>query len=219
MRVPGGTFWMGAQREDKNAPNYDPAPRSDERPVHQVELSPFLIDKYEVSQGEWVQVMGSNPSDVKGPDLPVADVSWNDCQEFCRKTGLRLPTEAQWEYACRAGADRSRGETVRIGDVAWCYSNSGERTHPVGEKDANAFGLHDMHGNVFEWCEDLYDAEYYGKPEASEKDPLCTSGPGLRVSRGGGWYEPETGCRSARRLGFERPSRSIGFRAAYWPLP
>jgi formylglycine-generating enzyme required for sulfatase activity len=149
--------------------------------------------------------MGSNPSKYEGENLPVEKVTWYDCQEFCKKTGLSLPTEAQWEYACRAGTTGPYGGTGNLDDMGWYKNNSSNKVHPVGEKQPNHFGLYDMHGNVCEWCEDVYDSEFYRKPEAAKKDPVSTSGSVFRPFRGGGACRSDaTDCRSAYRL-YMRP--------------
>ena len=226
VRVPGGTFLMGAQKTDPEGPNYDPdAYNYDEGPVHEVKLSPFLIGKCEVSQDQWWVVMGKNPSLFGGDCFPVEMVSWDDCQEFCRKTGLRLPTEAQWEYACRAGSKGrfSWGSDYSGGDnFAWHRGNSLGQPQPVGKKRPNAFGLHDMEGNVWEWCEDVRDAKFFSKPEAGGPDPVASSGAESRVIRGGSWVEDcRSSCRSAYRAATDDTTAAdwLGFRAAYWPLP
>jgi formylglycine-generating enzyme required for sulfatase activity len=175
--------------------------------------------------------MGSNPSRFKGEDLPVENVSWNDCLEFCRKlterqraagrlpagVAYRLPTEAEWEYACRAGTTTryytgdSESDLARAG---WYDGNSGDRTHPVGQKVANAFGLYDMHGNVWEWCQDWYGP--YGTANAT--DPRGPQrGPG-RVVRGGGWYYYARKCRSAYR-NFCNPDNAYDFYGFRLVLP
>jgi formylglycine-generating enzyme required for sulfatase activity len=236
VKLPGGRFWMGAQKEDPAGRNYDPEAEENESPVHAVELSPLLIAKREVTQAQWRAVMGENPSwfqpggsgggdippGVSAEDLPVEQVSWDECQEFCRKTGLRLPTEAEWEYACRAGEEGPYGAAGDLGEMAWYDENSGGRTHPVGTKRPNGFGLHDLHGSVWEWCEDLYDREFYSRPEAGWRDPLCTSGSGSRVNRGGCCWIGARLCRSAFRLWFRPGYRflNLGFRpAGPSPLP
>ena len=129
---------------------------------------PFYLGKYEVTQEQWEAVMGSNPSHFKGPKNPVEQVSWDDCQQFLVKLNAKsggqgskfvLPTEAQWEYACRAGSTGKfcfGDDEKQLGEYAWYEANSGDKTHPVGEKKPNTFGLHDMHGNVWEWCQDWY---------------------------------------------------------------
>lgn len=174
--IPARTFNMGSN---------DGA--ADEEPVHEVSLDSYLISKYEVTQEVWQKVMGNNPSYFKGNNLPVEGVSWDDCQEFYRNTGLRLPTEAEWEYACRAGTNTKYywGDDKADGDYMWWSDNSGYTTHPVGEKKPNGFGLYDMSGNVWEWCEDWYGEDYYkSSPKHSPKGP----GKGrYRVLRGGSW--------------------------------
>jgi formylglycine-generating enzyme required for sulfatase activity len=182
--LPGGSFQMGSTQ------------RSNEEPVHTVHVASFAMGKYPVTQGQWKKVMGSNPSHFSygGDQCPVEKVSWDDAQAFIQKlnqqTGhtYRLPSEAEWEYACRAG---STGEWC-FGDehsllvkYAWYEGNSGSKTHPVGEKKANAFGLHDMHGNVWEWCEDRWHNDYEGAP--SDGRAWVDDGDSERVMRGGSW--------------------------------
>ncbi len=163
--------------------------------------------------------MGPNPSQFKGGTLPVEFVSWKNCQEYCQKTGLSLPTEAQWEYACRAGTSGPFAGTGSLDDIGWYGKNSGGRTHPVGEKQANDFGLHDMHGNVFEWCRDWYQGNFY-QESTGARDPLCeNSDLGSRVVRGGGWDLIDKFCRSALRDGlFPIRVAGLGFRPA-WSSP
>jgi len=146
--IPGGTFTMGS-------PGGEAGRDSDEGPQHQVTLSPYLMSKTEVTQAVWERVMGSNPSYFKGPDRPVEEVSWNDCVSFCEKTGLALPTEAQWEFAARSGTQSAYyfgNDSSSLGNYAWYDGNSSGETHPVAQKQPNAYGLYDMAGNVWE-CE------------------------------------------------------------------
>ena len=190
--VSGGTFIMGGDES------------SDQTPTHSVTLSSYYICKYEVTQALWRAVMGSNPSKFKGNNLPVEQVSWNDCQTFINRlnsyTGrnFRLPTEAEWEFAARGG-NYSRhykySGSNYIGDVAWYTDNSGNRTHPVGTKQANELGLYDMSGNVWEWCSD-----WYGSYSSySQSNPTgATSGFG-RVERGGNWCGLARYCCSSHR--------------------
>lgn len=214
VRLPGGAFRMGSSKEE--------APEQ-EHPPHKVALSPFLVAKHELSQSEWKRIMQSNPSRFKGDNLPVESVTWEDCQEFCGRTRLSLPTEAQWEYACRSGSGGAfffgDGEAYagHLAEYAWYGSNARGQTHPVGEKKPNAFGLHDVQGNVGEWCEDIFDREFYSKPLASRKDPDCTWGSGCRVLRGGSWRSSAAECRSTHRNGIG-PSRrlsNVGLRPCY----
>ena len=159
--------------------------------------------------------MGSNPANFKGADLPVESISWDDCQAFCRKAGrgMRLPTEAEWEYACRAGTPGAgAGDLTRM---AWHSDNSGNTTHPVGQKQANAWGLYDMHGNVWEWCSDWYGSY----PTGAVTDPHGASSGSSRVSRGGGWRSGAGFYRSALR-DYGDPSfrhDGLGFRVAFAP--
>ena len=190
--VSGGTFIMGGDES------------SDQTPTHSVTLSSYYICKYEVTQALWRAVMGSNPSKFKGDNLPVEQVSWNDCQTFINRlnsyTGrnFRLPTEAEWEFAARGGNYSRRYKysgSNYIGDVAWYTDNSGNRTHPVGTKQANELGLYDMSGNVWEWCSD-----WYGSYSSySQSNPTgATSGFG-RVERGGNWCGLARYCCSSHR--------------------
>jgi len=194
--------------------------RTKEGPQHEVGLSSFLISKHEITQAQWVAVMGSNPSDHQGDDLPVVDGSWEDCRELCEQTGLSLPTEAQWEYACRAGTTtrfHTGEDETDLASIGWFGGNSGYRVHAVGEKPPNRRGLHDMHGNVFEWCRDVYDPSFYSKEEATEKNPLYASGRGNRVVRGGLYSESARISRSACRFGYLPTTRDgdTGVRLAF----
>ena len=195
--VDGGTFRMGATSEQGSE-------ISDEKPVHSVTLSGYYIGKTEVTQALWQAVMGSNPSYFEGDDLPVEQVSWDDCQEFIRKlnslTGqnFRLPTEAEWEFACRGG-NNSRGYKYSgsnyIDNVAWYDGNSGGKTHPVATKSPNELGIYDMSGNVWEWCADWY-GDYSSGRQTNPKGPYDGSS---RVGRGGSWIINARGCRSSNR--------------------
>ena len=213
VRVEAGTFKMGATAEMKN-------PWVLEKPTHKVTLTnDYYIGKYEVTQALWQAVMGSNPSYFKGDNLPVEQVSWNDCQEFLSKlnriTGktFRLPTEAEWEYAARGGK-KSRGcqysGSNNLSDVAWYWDNSGSKTHAVGSKQSNELGIYDMSGNVWEWCQDWHGR--YSK--SSQTNPTgATSGSG-RVSRGGCWIGDAGLCRSSYRSDDAPDDRNsdLGFR-------
>lgn len=202
--VKGGTFQMGSNEE------------SDEKPIHSVTVDDFYIGKYEVTQKEWKEIMGSNPSYFKGDNLPVEQVSWDDIQEFLRKlnakTGgnYRLPTEAEWEYAARGGAS-SRGYKYAgsndIDEVAWYSSNSGSKTHQVGTKQPNELGIYDMSGNVWEWCSDWYDSSYYSS--SPSRNPKGPSSERYRVLRGGSWSSLQSYTRVAVRL-----SNSPGYRGS-----
>jgi formylglycine-generating enzyme required for sulfatase activity len=195
--VPAGKFMMGS---DKGA--------DDEKPVHEAHLSmPFYLGKYEVTQGQWQAVMGNNPSRFKGDaNLPVEHVTWEDVQAFIRKlnaresgTKYRLPTEAEWEYAARAGTttDYSFGDDPRLlGEYAWYAENAEHKTHPVGQKKANVWGLHDMHGNVWEWVQDWYSKPY---PSGTVTDPQGPAAGSIRVYRGGSWITHARNCRVSYR--------------------
>jgi len=204
--VPAGSFRMGS---DKGS--------DEEKPVHEVKIpKPFYMGKYEVTQEQWQAVMGASPSKFKGAKNPVDSVSWNDCQAFLKKLDERvrrgtfaLPTEAEWEYACRAGSKTEYcfgDDDGQLGEYAWHMRNSGKRTHPVGEKKPNPLGLFDVHGNVWEWCEDVWHDTYQGAPndgsawvEGGDQD--------VRVLRGGAWLFSAKSCWSAARTGYSPGSR------------
>jgi formylglycine-generating enzyme required for sulfatase activity/serine/threonine protein kinase len=252
--IPGGAFWMGAQKDDPAGRNYDPATNADTSPVHEVTLSPYFLSKYEMTQGQWEHVSGTNPSTIRpgfystgwnraGKDWsglqPVEQVSWADCMETLERLGLSLPSEAQWEAGCRAGtstpwwsgAERESLQGVaNLGDSyakshgfdflpLWeSWLDDGQSVHSeVGTYRANAFGLHDTHGNVSEWCRDGYESEYYG--QSPERDPLreaTGAASAGRVVRGGSYSVPASLAHSAHRTGGTPEVRtgSLGLRPA-----
>ena len=178
----------------------------DESPTHQVTLSSYMIGKTEVTQELWEAVMGSNPSYFKGSNLPVEQVSWEDCQAFITKlnalTGknFRLPTEAEWEYAARGG-NNSRGYKYSgsntVDDVAWYFDTSSSTTHPVATKAPNELGIYDMSGSVYEWCNDWYSRSYY--TSESQTNPTGPDSGSNRVWRGGSWAGDARACRVSNR--------------------
>ena len=201
--VKGGTFTMGATAEQGSDAS------SNEKPTHSVKLSDFYIGKYEVTQAQWKAVMGTNPSNWKGDNLPVENVSWNDVQEFISKlnaqTGkkYRLPTEAEWEYAARGG-NQSKGYKYSgsnsISNIAWYDANSNKMTHIVGQKSPNELGIYDMSGNVWEWCQD-----WLGNYSSSfQTNPIGPSSGSYRVLRGGSWSYIARTCRVSIR-GYSKP--------------
>lgn len=212
VEVGGGTFTMGATSE-QGSDAWD-----EEKPAHEVTLSDYYIGQTEVTQALWEAVMGSNPSDSKGDNLPVERVSWDDCQVFIQKlnqlTGkqFRLPTEAEWEYAARGGR-KSRGYKYaggnNIDSVAWCDGNSGNETHPVATKQANELGIYDMSGNVLEWCSD-WCGDY---TSSSQSDPQGSSSGSFRVIRGGCYYNFARNCRVSYRI-----SNTLDYRSGYLGL-
>jgi formylglycine-generating enzyme required for sulfatase activity len=200
-KIPAGKFTMGSPENEKERD-------SDEGPLHIVRITKqFYLGMYEVTQAQWKAVMGNNPSKLKdcGDDCPVEMVNWNDVQEFINKLNqkegsnkYRLPTEAEWEYACRAESNTrfSFGDDVDVlGQYAWYEENSGGSTHPVGQKKPNAWGLYDIHGNVWEW---VYD-RYGNYPPASVTDPTGPPSGASRVIRGGSWLNVQGDVRSAYR--------------------
>ena len=217
--IPAGSFMMGSDPNIEEG--YD-----NERPLHKVTIAePFYLGKYEVTQGQWVTVMGSNPSKFEGRDNPVERVSWHDAQEFIRKLNAkeghnryRLPTEAEWEYAARAGTSSAYffgDDKNALSGYAWYYGeNPVQTTRPVGQKQPNAWGLYDVHGNVWEWAQDWYGERYYS--ESSETDPKGPASGEYRVIRGGSWDYTAGYCRSASRADYgpDDQSGGIGFRLA-----
>jgi formylglycine-generating enzyme required for sulfatase activity len=214
VQIPAGEFDMGSE---SGAP--------DERPVHPVRISKaFEVGKYPVTQGQWEAVMGSNPSSFKGADRPVELVSWNQVREFLKKLNeerdgyrYRLPTEAEWEYAARAGT--TGDYAPELDAVAWYAANWGGETHPVGQKRPNGWGLYDMLGNVWEWCQDWHGADYYKTSPAV--DPRGPESGKFRVVRGGSWLSPPSCLRAPFRLGFGPGDRFhfLGFRCVREVIP
>jgi formylglycine-generating enzyme required for sulfatase activity len=226
VRIPKGKFMMGSAKAGSEK-------------LHEVELTKdFHLGVHEVTQGQWKQVMGkdSNPShfnknNVQGhtekqlDEFPVEQVSWHDAQKFIDKLNsldnrkgagrkYRLPTEAEWEYACRAGSDKAYhfGDQITAKDANFVGSPT-KRTEKVGSYRPNKFGLFDMHGNVFEWCLDCYDENFY--KTGPKRDPVCLKG-NSRVERGGGYYNDADTCRAACRYNLSPTSKfnNLGFRVA-----
>jgi formylglycine-generating enzyme required for sulfatase activity len=224
--IPAGTFTMGSPSSEKG--------RQSEEKQHEVTLtSRFYMQVTEVTQGQWQTIVGNNPSFFPncGDNCPVEQVSFNDCKEFIRRLNqkegtnkYRLPTEAEWEYACRAGSTTAFanggitklecGYDPNLDAMGWYCANSGKKTHPVARKNPNAWGLYDMQGNVWEWCQDLY-GDY---PTGQVTDPKGPSSGRYRVMRGGDWRLYTRHCRSAHRRagtpGYSRRIGNVGFRLA-----
>lgn len=229
VRVEGGTFRMGAQRSQPQGDNYDPEAQNDESPVHKVTLSDYCIGKFEVTQREWHTIMGCDldwsEQYGKGDDFPAYNVSRNDALRFLEKLSamtrlpFRLPTEAQWEYAARGGSYSLHylfsGSSL-VDEVAWHHGNSDGGLHPVGGKHSNELGLHDMSGNLWEWCRDSY-GSYSAIPQT---DPIAESG-SMYVLRGGAWTYLPAYCRVSCRDQYDGggTSISVGFRVAMEWLP
>jgi len=211
--VPAGSFDMGNKRGKEDA-----------AVVHKVTVDGFLMDKYEVTQAEYEKQGLPNPSHFKGPELPVEQISWAQAALYCNRRsqaeglkpcydeatakcnfeadGYRLPTEAEWEYACRAGSttDYCFGSDARkLTEYAWFTDNSSKKTHPVGQKKPNPWGLYDMHGNVAEWCNDFYDPNYYAT--SPPNNPRGPADGNQCVLRGGSWNSGAEALRSSYRLG------------------
>jgi formylglycine-generating enzyme required for sulfatase activity len=216
--LPGGTFLMGNDRDNP-----------DEAPAHKVQLSAFLMDKFEVTHEMFAKVQLPNPSHWQdNPKKPVERVRWRDAKQYCNERslleglkvcydektpdwncnysadGYRLPTEAEWEYACRGGTDRGYdfGTAEKLRQYSWFGENAEQQTHPSGQKKPNNFGIHDLYGNVSEWCEDVYSQTYY--KESPPTDPTGPPNPGSdvkRVIRGGSWKSSADQCQATVRLG------------------
>jgi len=224
--VPGGTFTMGCTASNAYSCT------SDENPTHPVTItSAFYMGRYEVTQAQWLAKMGSNPSFFKPPTYtadtsrPVEQVSWTTIQGFLTATGMQLPTEAQWEYACRAGTTTAfhgftgylsgTNDDTLVGNFAWYTSNAGSQTHAVGGKAANGLGLHDMGGNVWEWCSDWYGAYSAG----AQTNPTGPATGTSRVLRGGAWLNVTYFVRSSFRFSLTPADADYvsGFRVARAP--
>jgi formylglycine-generating enzyme required for sulfatase activity len=222
LLVPAGTFTMGCTASNQYACG------ANENPTHSVTLTQaFYLGRYEVTQGQWLAKMGSNPSYFQGagyPDAanrPVEQVSWNTIQGYLSATGMRLPSEAEWEYACRAGTttafNNGSSDDATVGTIAWYSSNSGNQTHAVGGKAANALGLHDMSGNVWEWVNDWWGSTYYSVSPST--NPLGPVSGNYRVFRGGSWFDNTNLVRSSFR-NYVTPDGAFidfGFRVARAP--
>jgi formylglycine-generating enzyme required for sulfatase activity len=249
VRIEPGSFQMGTTKEQIDQLlrlflDFEREWFDDEQPQHRVQITrPFFLGTHPVTQGQYKAIMGTNPSHFKGSDdLPVECVSWLDAVSFCNKmsekdkrtpfyringtdvadvggNGYRLPTEAEWEYACRAGMAGlfPWGDDIgKLGEHAWFSDNSHGKTHPVGQKRPNAWGLYDMLGNVWEWCADWYDAKYYALSPSVAVDPPGPPQASYRVSRGGGWHRVPRYARSADRSRDVPEGRhyDLGFRLA-----
>ena len=231
VKCPEGSFMMGSSEEELG--------RLEDEKLHLVTFTkPFYIGKYEVTQSQYSALMDKNPSVFIGANNPVEMVSYNDAKAFCDKMNLKylnilpkgykfdLPTEAQWEYACRAGTNtalnngknltKEEGACPNLDEVAWYCENSGKTTHEAGQKKPNAWGIYDMHGNVWEWCRDWY-GEY---PKEDVTDPTGAYSGSNRVNRGGSWNNNARNCRSANRNNNNPDNRNnnIGFRIVLSPL-
>lgn len=216
--IPAGSFSMGSDSGD-----------DDERPVHEVKIDAFLMDRFEVTQKMFARLEMSNPSHFKGDDHPADNLTWVLAAQFCNirseaeglepcydaqtaecdytKSGYRLPTEAEWEYACRAGTTSDYGfgsDPRKAREHAWFVENARKKTHPVGRKKPNPWGLYDMHGNVAEWCNDAYDAGYYAKSPAENPRGPADQEAEMYVVRGGSWDSSAARLRSSAR-GSDRP--------------
>lgn len=228
--VPAGSFEMGSPEDEDKRWDY-----KSEEPVHTVTVPAFLLCKTECTQRSWEKGGGTNESEfLRGADLPVEMVTWAECHDWCERNGLRLPSESEWEYACRAGSTLRwcfGDEESELVEYAWYYLNSGDeeyalgtkwyrknvmmywncRTHSVMEKLPNPWGIFDMHGNVWEMCEDTWHNSYEGAP--TDGSAWTTEGTPQRVTRGGGYYRTAALCRSAGRYKSYRAA-ILGFRPA-----
>ena len=209
--LPAGEYWMGSPDSDGDA-------YGSEKPRHLVKIASFAIGKYPITQEQYEAVMGENPSHFQNkPKNPVECVTQQKAREFCQKlserTGkkYRLPSEAEWEYACRAGSETRYyfgDDASKLGEYAWYMDNSNSQTHPVGQKKPNKWGLYDMHGNVWEWCEDEWHSNYQGMNDNPSQNSRY-------VLRGGYWNDPPRDCRSAYRSYRDYDDLMVGFRPAF----
>lgn len=238
IALPGGVearfVWIAPGSYRRGSAADEPDRGADEGPAHEVTLTRgFFMGREEVTQRQWVAVMGTNPSVFRQPvadedplDRPVDSVSWNDAQQFIERLNadglradgrgrFRLPTEAEWEFAARAGTTTPYPWTGDVHRHAWANSRSFARTHPVGQKPANPWGLYDMHGNVWEWCSDWY-GPYAAAPAVDPTGPAAGDG---RVIRGGSWFNEPEALRSANRLRHPVDSRqtNLGLRVLWLP--
>lgn len=210
---PPGTFTMGS-------PDTSPGHLMNERQFEVTLSKGFWMQQTELTQQQYEELMGTNPSFYNGPPNPVDSPTWNEATEFCRRLSelppekkagnvFRLPTEAEWEYACRAGSTSAfcfGDDEEELGDYAWYHKNSARMTHPVGEKKPNAWGLHDMHGNVMEWCRDFF-SDY---PRSAVTDPTGPKSGDRHVLRGGSWFHVPLWARSSHREAYTPSTRYVG---------
>ncbi|WP_407356323.1 formylglycine-generating enzyme family protein [Methanolobus sp. WCC5] len=219
VSIPDGEFSMGSHSDEKNW-------YRNERPLHKVRIwNAFFLGRSEVTQKQWTDIMGINPSRIKDDDRPVDRISWNESQEFIRRLNAkestdkyRLPTEAEWEYACRAGTTGRYSfgdDEEELGEYAW-YGDESTGAYPVGQKRPNPWGLYDMHGNLWEWVQDRYHESYEGAPaDGSAWEETDSNAKEFYVLRGGSWITSAVGCRSASRYYYSpdgRRSRRMGLR-------
>lgn len=205
VKIPAGKFQMGATHGE-----------ADEQPIHTVYLDAFYMDKYEVAQKDFEQVMGMNPAEFKGNNKPVDNIAWDQARQYCQRVGKRLPTEAEWEKAARAGSSDKYfwGNSPGKGYGWWSGDDSGYGSHPVGEKRPNKFGLFDMSGNLWEWVDDWFQEDYYKM--SPKKNPKGPSAGKFKVLRGGSWEESADFVRSSNRMKSspEFQYNGFGFRCA-----
>ena len=226
VKIPAGSFLMGTEEAEVirlcKEYEYEKDWYKNEMPQYRVNLQEFYLGKYPITQEQYQAVIGNNPSKFKNnPKNPVETVSWDDAQAFCQKlsakTGkkYRLPSEAEWEYACRAGTQTRYyfgNNEYQLGEYAWYRDNSGSKPHPVGQKKPNNWGLYDMHGNVWEWCEDGWHENYQNAPTDGTAWNENHSVTNPRVLRGGSWLNNPRNCRSAARFNFSSRYAYNGFR-------